>query len=261
MKQATRKTSHGLTAFACVLFANALYAQIGIPQPAPYVNDANTVLLEHFDGTTSGSASSPISYDQGVLGQGVRLNEAQKVEWNFGALQQGTVEFWVNLDNVTNSGPNYLHMVSSHYAGIPGASTLYVNVDKPETGHTNIVQAGVNIAPFNWNGLDDFLPNVMQSNCWTHLALTWGSQGLRVYINGSLVGSNSNTGGQNPSTAVWGIGDIEDNSSGFNGLMDELRISNIQRDFIQVPEPTTWSLLALGVVALLVGLRLRRPSS
>ena len=130
------------------------------------------------------------------------------------------------------------------------------------TGYVEVMpgaqlQAGINIQPFNWNdsGNNFNQPNakaIVLANTWYEYALTWGSEGLHYYIDGNLVYSNSNTGAQNPNTSWWAVGD--ENSNGFNGVMDELRISNIQRDFASVPEPATYIPLIV-VLGLLVGIR------
>lgn len=53
----------------CALFLSrrAIAQPIAVPQQSPYTNDANTMLLEHFDGATTGSAV----LGRGQLGQTV----------------------------------------------------------------------------------------------------------------------------------------------------------------------------------------------
>jgi hypothetical protein len=70
---------------------------------------------------------------------------------------------------------------------------------------------------------------------WYHYALTWGDNGLRFYVDGVLIGTNA-PGRLNPSTSVWVLGNA--NGHGFNGAIDELRISNIQRVFTTAPALT-----------------------
>jgi hypothetical protein len=76
--------------------------------------------------------------------------------------------------------------------------------------------------------------NLVPLNTWTHIALSWGSAGLRLYINGALVGTNSNTGGY----ADW-FGQDSVYVRYFGGTyMDEFRISSVQRTNFNVPYPT-----------------------
>jgi hypothetical protein len=80
----------------------ALYSgaqTIYVPQSAPYTNDQYTVLLQHFDGTTTGTTNGSVNYTNGVFGQGVQLNTSSSyVAWSLPALSQGTVEFWANVE-------------------------------------------------------------------------------------------------------------------------------------------------------------------
>ncbi len=122
---------------------------IEIPQPAPYTNDDYTVLLEHFDNSTSGSVNGSVSYDTGVYGQGIRLTDTSYVTWNLGTLPQGTVEFWLKLDSLTNSNPSSgINMAGSYFSGIPEAITMSMFVN--ETPPTNLVTAGINNSSLNW---------------------------------------------------------------------------------------------------------------
>lgn len=68
-------------------------------------------------------------------------------------------------------------------------------------------------------------------NQWSHVALTFDSGTLRVYINGVLNGTLSGQGTPNTSPNFLTIGRRGDNSSAlyFNGLIDEVRIWNIAR--------------------------------
>ena len=49
---------------------------------APYTSDANTLLLQPFDGTTSGSSNGAVNYTNGVFGEGVQLNSCIQVGSN-----------------------------------------------------------------------------------------------------------------------------------------------------------------------------------
>ena len=77
---------------------------------------------------------------------------------------------------------------------------------------------------------------IITSNTWHHYATTWGSQGFHFYIDGTLVYTNGNTYGLSPNTAWWAIGGPSGEGDafgpGFTGVMDELRISSIQRTFV-----------------------------
>jgi len=236
-------------------------AAILVPQAAPYTADANTVLLDHFDASTVGSPHGAATYTTGVFGSAVHLNDSAWISYNLGALSQGTIEFWGKLDSLTNSGSEgAIKFIGSYYSQF-FAPTGYIEAfNSIPLGQT---QAGINIAPFNWNDSGDNVnaPNpsaVVAKDVWHNYALTWGSNGLHYYIDGQLVYSNLNTGGQNPNTTWWAVGN--QNGNGFNGSMDELRISNIQRDFAPAPAPEPVTTL-FGIALCGVSLWRRRRSA
>jgi hypothetical protein len=211
-----------------------------VPELEPYTPDANTLLLEHFDGTTSGSVNGDVSYATGVFGQGVHMIDTAWISYSLGALPQGTFEFWAKLDDLSNSSGNppglFGSFYSQFYAGTSYMLVVPVSGSNGEEGQPN---GGVNIAPFNWNHAPAHSA-VITPDRWHHYALTWGNAGLHLYLDGSLIASNSNPGGQNLSTGWWAVG-VNGSSAigapgqGFNGIMDELRISNIQRTFEPTP--------------------------
>ena len=73
-------------------------------------------------------------------------------------------------------------------------------------------------------------------NEWYNYALTWGDDGLHFYIDGELVGTGPAGGLLYGATDYWLIGNA--NGLGFNGTIDELRISDIQRVFAPSPSFT-----------------------
>jgi hypothetical protein len=97
--------------------------------------------------------------------------------------------------------------------------------------------------------------NIVPLNAWTHVAATWGSAGARLYINGVLVGSDSNTG--HPASGYGG--NVFFNGNGTIATIDEFRISNIQRtSFILMPltitkQPTNTAASTGGTTTLTVG--------
>lgn len=204
-------------------------AQTLVPQPQPYEADEHTVLLQHFDGATTGTANGSVEYGSGVFGSSIKLNSSSWISWPLGGLPDGTVEFWTRLDDLENGigVPHLLwaYLSANQIGGGPG-STLIVNV-AGEGDHVGMPSAGVNISPFNWLHTDANTVRI-KPGVWHHYALTWGSKGLHFYVDGRLIGTNS-SGGLNSATTVWLVGNS--NGHGFNGMLDELRISNVQRSF------------------------------
>jgi hypothetical protein len=234
MTQITRL--YGLfTAALAVLAMNSLLPQataqsITVPQLAPYTNDANTDLLQHFDATTTGTPYGAVFYTNGVFGQGVHLDTSSLVSWNLGALSQGTVEFWATVDTMTDSG-GYFVVGSTQPNNWPTFLTGLV-----DTNHARSQYNDVNVT---WQVSDTVLTSIIIiTNTWHHYATTWGSKGFHFYVDGTLVYSNAVTLGQNTATTYWSVSAnraLGNNGYGFNGVIDELRISNIQRVFVPMP--------------------------
>lgn len=66
-------------------------------------------------------------------------------------------------------------------------------------------------------------------NQWTHVAGVYNGSTIRLFINGGLVASSNRTGNINSTTSTFRIGALPSNSSHFQGLIDEVRLSNIAR--------------------------------
>ncbi|MDP1813622.1 MAG: LamG-like jellyroll fold domain-containing protein, partial [Leadbetterella sp.] len=212
----------------------------------PYTFDSNTILLDHFDGTTSASILSYIedyapcgtvkqsatpnySYGTGPngLGQSLSLNapigqtsgSATYIKYPGGqllSLPNGTLEFWVYF---TSFGKGTAPFVDQGpYVGSCAGWTYYMTVDS-----TGQLRAGA-WAAFTMTSGSMKIP----LKTWTHVATTWGSAGAKLYINGVLVGSDTNTG--MPASGYSGsvlMGLLT--ATGNISSIDELRISNIQR--------------------------------
>src|SRR5262249_58894639 len=63
-------------------------------------------------------------------------------------------------------------------------------------------------------------------NTWSHLAATYSSGALRLYVNGSQVASGTGTGNINTSTGALRIGGNNIWGEYFTGRLDEVRIYN-----------------------------------
>jgi len=213
-----------------------------VPSATPYTSDANTVLLDHFDGATGAtilaysengascgpakpSATPKYSYGSGPNGltQSLILNPPVGQPVGSGTYLQypdgqllsqtnGTIEFWTYL---TSYGLSLV--AQGPYPGSCAGWTFGMGVS------TSGQLTASAWAAFNMNSGATLMP----LNTWTHVAATWGSAGAKLYINGVLVGSDANTGmpasGYGGSVLMnYGAGSISTN-------IDELRISNIQR--------------------------------
>lgn len=67
---------------------------------------------------------------------------------------------------------------------------------------------------------------------WHHVAGTWGSRGMELWINGTLENSSVFTGHMGNGVAKdFQIGRYWNNAFYFSGQMDEIRVSDVQRKF------------------------------
>ena len=71
-----------------------------------------------------------------------------------------------------------------------------------------------------------FASSPLAPNAWSHLALTYDGATLRLYVNGTLAGSQAKTGGILTSTNQLQIGGDSLYGQYFNGMIDEVRIYN-----------------------------------
>ena len=245
-----------------VVLCTMLFLGLGLRLPCemekiagPLVPDANTILLDHFDGGTSASilafseneascgsakpAATPVySYASGLYGLGQTLllsppagapaGSGSYLVYPGGQLlsqANGTIEFWLYL---TAYGANGLSLVDQgqYYTACFGW-TFQMGINP-----TGMLYSSA------WNAFSMTSgTTVMPLNAWTHVAATWGSAGAKLYVNGVQVGSDTNTG--MPASGYSGqVMMLLGTTAGGTSRIDELRISNIQRTYTDAaPEP------------------------
>ena len=210
----------------------------------PYSTDANTVLLDHFDNVTGAgifaysetgaacgspkTSATPVSaYVAGPAGLGQALSISAPpgqpagsvtfLQYQGGQLlsqPNGTLEMWVYLTAYGNGLPL---VDQGPYFGSCAGWTYSLSVSS--TGQLRSAAW----AAFDVNSGTATVP----LNAWTHVAASWGSSGAMLYINGVLVGTSTNTG--MPASGYGGSVLIRSNVNGGATLIDELRISSVQR--------------------------------
>ena len=200
-----------------------------------FTSDANTQLLMHFDDsalttdsgntghtmTNSGAARNGTyskygSYSAYFNGSSV-ISAANHADWSYGTGDL-TVEFWARSDNLSaNDG---IYDFNKYSTGTPvitststGGGSFAVQVPSGGT----ITTAGSN-------------------NTWYHIAFTRQSGTYRLYKDGVQTHSGSWSGSQSSSNGI-AIGNYYNGGYGYNGYLDELRVSNINR----YPNGTTFT--------------------
>jgi hypothetical protein len=219
------------------------YATAGFTQPtAPFVNDANTVLLIHADGT---NASTVIRDDNGVRSQAgisalgnAQVDTAQSKFGGASLLLDGTgdalstagiafgtgdftVEYWIR--------PTAQSSYDIHWdlRGTPTSNlspivytlngTLYVDV-----GATTVITG-----------------SALSNNTWYHIALARSGSSTKLFVNGTQSGSTYTDSNNYVSAATLYIGELYSlGGNGVVGNMDEFRISNSARYTTTFTAPT-----------------------
>ncbi len=267
-KQTKRKLSYRLhpregnmkrfSAILCVMVILGLAPQVSgeVEKLAgPLVPDANTILLDHFDGSTSASilafsengaacgsakpSATPVySYAPGLYGldqalflsppAGQPAGSGTYLVYPGGQLlsqANGTIEFWLFLTAYGINGMSLVDQGQYYTACFGWTFGMGVNA-------TGMLYSSA------WNAFSMTSgTTVMPLNAWTHVAATWGGTGAKLYMNGALVGSDTNTG--MPASGYGGqVMMLLGTTAGATSRIDDLRVSNIQRTWTDAaPEP------------------------
>ncbi len=211
----------------------------GLKAQVEYLPDANTVVLLHMN-ETSGSTvldASGNGYSGTAIGTTIvngRFGKARSFNGtsdvvnttfngNFGT-NPFTVEFWLYL-NTLSAPSGHQNVISSR---LPQSSnTWWVGIFGD--GRIN-VDGGSGSQPSN--------PGDIAAGEWNHIAVTRNASNvLTIYKNGIAVMTGTQSGNFTGGTNV-AIGAIFGGTEFVNGLIDEVRISNIART-PAVFEPTT----------------------
>ncbi len=199
-----------------------------------YHVDASTLALFHLNPAPPHETWEEVSQQYRVLGgqaaivAGGRFSSGLELDGNgsyldpgnLGSQGAGTVEAWVRLDGSFSTQP--LFKTAQYYNG-DGASLFF--------GATSSNQLLLAIS----NGIGSYsvstpLPTGLPG-CWHHMAGTWGTRGLEVWIDGSLRNVNNTfSGGMVNQVFGWRVGcNFSGNCT--KGTLDEVRVSSIQRTF------------------------------
>lgn len=117
---------------------------------------------------------------------------------------------------------NKLSMVMNPVGGDITKGTIDVNLSGNMINTNDVYYTTLN------NGTDD-------DTQWTHIALTFGSQGMKLYINGALKGTNTYTGGINGipgDIAMPGLSGHFDEFYMFDGQMNDTQVSELYNNLI-----------------------------
>ncbi len=198
----------------------------------PLTADDNTLIYCNFEnslesfsgetGITNGNwkyeTTNPLVGSSSVYLAGENRNH---IKWDYGsALAEGTIEcFFLPINISFVDGAKYILNGGKYYDGSFGVyhrkdGTLFAQFNANGAWHT--IQSSENI----------------HSDQLYHIAFTWGSRGIELWLNGFLVAADETiTIGLASFTQYYGIGNTPMGSSTYSsyGYWDEFQLSNIQR--------------------------------
>lgn len=195
--------------------------------------DPNTLALYHFNPAPAGETWEEVSQQykylsgQAVIVSGGRFGSGLLLDGNgsylrtgnLGSLYMGAVEAWVSFASPVGYQPIF-------------ASTEYYN----STGSLLFLGGNQGDAAFgiydgnNMHWVDSGVRISSLIGCWHHLAGTWGPRGAEVWVDGSLMKSDTSYTGGMIQVFDWRVG-CDFGGLCTTGTLDEVRVSNIQRTF------------------------------
>lgn len=187
----------------------------------PALSDPNTVLLDHFDLSTSGEIAGTTNYGTAIkgLGKAVRFSSAGNylIYAKPDNLESaGTIEMWLNLENY-NIGLLDINWNKSYSS--PGAGhVLHLRVDSV---------GKIGLSDWSWTASTGIISKSrVKLNTWTHIAVSWGDS-TKIYINGKVDKVSAEqfrpaiTVSQNYFYLPYWGGNV--------GYIDEFHVSKVQR--------------------------------
>jgi hypothetical protein len=183
-------------------------------------------------------ATTGITYLQGKFGLGVltdapgelvavpikkQLAEGEARKWRW---DQGTIEMWISPRFDMSEMPDFAGLLTMQYepfiAGFSGSLfIIYTKTHQIAFLMNGNMENIIATSPLKWNKGE-----------WHHLAVSWGQQGMRFYLDGKVVAKNRYVGGPGTLTEDVVVGNHAWTlmSGKFaNTVIDELRLSDKQR--------------------------------
>lgn len=202
--------------------------------PQEYITDGYTVALYHFN-----EGSGNIAYDEMNNYDGSLMNGA-----NYNINTPFSSGYSLDLDGIddyVSINPNMLNNLpqgtfeADIYVRNPISPAGFIIVGKGATNFLIQVLCDGYLSTHMGGYLYFSSNNPITFNKWNHIALTWNGSSWKYYINGVFDNEvvTSTIPGSNPITEVK-IGNHVDTYHA-DGLIDEVRISNIAREFDHAP--------------------------
>jgi len=177
------------------------YTNAGIPDLAMQ-NNLQTVGSAQVSTSVKKYGTGSISFASGANYLSIPAIQSQNLTGQF------TIEHWI------------------YFNSTPGTTVIWGNMATSTSGGWQLITSGGTSLIFQQSGTStnqttaSFTPS---TGTWYHLAVTWDGTTLRIFVNGTLAGSNT---ALPPNTFQgWDIGGRSD-GYGIDGYIDDFRITN-----------------------------------
>ncbi|MEM7390726.1 MAG: DUF2341 domain-containing protein [Verrucomicrobiota bacterium] len=153
---------------------------------------------------------------------------------NFGSTDApgfiGDAQDFDGVDDYIDTGVGYLSGLSAFTIHLWANTRTFENREG-YVGQNDVVEYGPNANPALWNGGGVLSGGAIPASTWTHIVVTKSPDGRRFYYNGIQVASDATFNTRSSAfTVKIGGGGIWDASGNFSdGLLDEIRISSVER--------------------------------
>lgn len=168
---------------------------------------------------------------QGKVGGGLEFSGWNRVTFDnpdVGETANGTFETWFNPNGSVSQGHALFSKVydASGAGGYEPSRLLLFGWDSLLFRIISGYHPNLNVREIQTNPA---VTGDLRPGQWYHVAATWGSRGMEIYLNGQLHAKNNYTGSGGPDDIALIVGDWPQGSAdAFDGLLDEVAIYDRQ---------------------------------
>ncbi len=227
----------------CILIIALVWIPFAFAKETFYSALESKESVEEEGGTVDGGKFVPGKFGNGFVSENVGDVIHFPVEDRFVNLEEGTVELWVKMGLDASEIAGELFVFMSYKRG---TDAVFLQFDKSGIARMRLKSAG------SWHNADSE-PTGWKKDEIHHLAGTWGPDGIKVYLDSNLAGSDDFKAGPTVFAETLDINNASPPSPDFptNCVVDEVRLSDQQKtsdEFVMEPNSvqpagkvtTTW---------------------
>lgn len=182
-------------------------------------------------GANNASSEGSIDFVEGIFnngsrtdnsGEGVNVTDTSDLE-----IAEGSISLWINPNTW---GTSYTQRIIAKGKGASDdltAFTLQSNDGSTKSIHFQL-QKPDDSGYWRFEPISNTVSNI-PTGIWSHITITWGSDGLKFYLNGTSFGTDTsgyNSDGFINSSRNWQISGWGGNNRNFDGTIDEVAFWN-----------------------------------